>query len=56
MHAERVLPSCLYYVAKNIDAPKRHRFKSERVTLDAKSKELLTKYRKGSIWKTGVKS
>jgi hypothetical protein len=51
MHAERVLPNSLYYTSKDILRPKRITFKSERIKLDPKSKELLTKYRKGLIWK-----
>jgi hypothetical protein len=51
MRCERVMTGAMYHAARKISGPNRIRFKSERVELDPKAKELLTKYRKGMIWK-----
>lgn len=54
MHAEQLLPRQMHLISDRILGPKRIHYKSERIKLDAKSKELLTKYRKGLIWQKGI--
>lgn len=51
MQPKSVLHGRLLHLADHALKPKRIYFKSERVQLDSKAKELLTKYRKGLIWK-----